>query len=145
MRLSGCDHIRIHVGKRSRHAFGSLRANSLHRFRFDSLLTTSPRCLCACTCRRTQEQEAAPDAPRPEVVLAPRDPPACATAVGVRGGHVPLALLGRRGRGVEGITMTASYVSGFVHCDLTSLVAVIIYDRAISTSGAGGGLCQTSV
>ena len=84
-----------------------------------------------------------PDA-RPEVVLAPRDPPARATVVGVRGAHVPLALPGRRGRGVEGITMPTSCVSGCVHCDLTSLVAVIIYDRAISTSGAGG-LCQASV
>ena len=50
MRLSGCDHIRIHFGKRPRHAFGSLRANSYsHRVRFGSLLTTSPHCLRACT------------------------------------------------------------------------------------------------
>ena len=97
MRLSGCDHIRIHVGKRSRHAFGSLRANSFsHRFRFDSLLTTSPRCLRACAL----QAQGVPDA-RPEVVLAPREPPARATVVGVRGAHVPLALPGRRGRGVE--------------------------------------------
>ena len=72
MRVSGCDHIRIHVGKRSRHAFGSLRANSYsHRFRFDSLLTTSFRCLLACTL-----QAQAVPAARPEVVLAPREPPA---------------------------------------------------------------------
>ena len=72
MRLSGCDHIRIHVGKRSRHAFGSLRANSYsHRFRFDSLLTTSFRCLLACTL-----QAQAVPAARPEVVLAPREVPA---------------------------------------------------------------------
>ena len=97
MRLSGCDHIRIHVGKRSRHAFGSLRANSYsHRFRFDSLLTTSFRCLLACAL----QAQAVPDA-RPEVVLASREAAARATIVGVRGAHVPLALPGRRGRGVE--------------------------------------------
>ena len=74
--MSGCDHIRIHVGKRSRHAFGSLRANSYsHRFRFDSLLTTSSRCLRACTL-----QAQAVPAARPEVVLAPREPPARVTS-----------------------------------------------------------------
>ena len=46
------------------------------------------------------QAQAVPDA-RPEVVLAPREPPARATVVGVRGAHVPLALSGRRGRGVE--------------------------------------------
>ena len=56
----------------SRHAFGSLRANSYsHRFRFDSLLTTSSRCLRACVL-----QAQAVPAARPEVVLAPREPPA---------------------------------------------------------------------
>ena len=75
VRLSGCDHIRIHFGKPSRHAFGSLRANSYsHRVRFDSLLTTSSRCLRACTL-----QAQAVPAARPEDVLAPRESPARVT------------------------------------------------------------------
>ena len=75
VRLSGCDHIRIHFGKPSRHAFGSLRANSYsHLVRFDSLLTTSSRCLRACTL-----QAQAVPAARPEDVLAPRESPARVT------------------------------------------------------------------
>ena len=75
VRLSGCDHIRIHFGKPSRHAFGSLRANSYsHLVRFDSLLTAPSRCLRACTL-----QAQAVPAARPEDVLAPRESPARVT------------------------------------------------------------------
>ena len=75
VRLSGFGHIRIHFGKPSRHAFGSLRANSYsHLVRFDSLLTTSSRCLRACTL-----QAQAVPAARPEDVLAPRESPARVT------------------------------------------------------------------
>ena len=78
---------RIHVGKRLRHAFGSLRANSYsHRFRFDSPHTTSPCCLRACVL----QAQAAPAA-RPEVVLAPREPPARVASLLSRR-YIPLAL-----------------------------------------------------
>ena len=76
LRMRSHQDSRRQVGKRSRHAFGSLRANSYsHRFRFDSLLTTSFRCLLACAL-----QAQAVPAARPEVVLAPREPPARVTS-----------------------------------------------------------------
>ena len=91
VRLSGCDHIKIHFGKPSRHAFGSLRANSYsHLVRFDSLLTTSSRCLRACTL-----QAQAVPAARPEDVLAPRESPARVAPSVFAAARSPLALHGR--------------------------------------------------
>ena len=90
VRLSGCDHIKIHFGKPSRHAFGSLRANSYsHLVRFDSLLTAPSRCLRACTL----QAQAVPPA-RPEDVLAPRESPA--RVIGVRGGTFRLRFMAVR-------------------------------------------------